>query len=208
MGSFLGIDRLPSIFEEDTAHTDGDRGQFILAVRNDVEGTLVDADGDYAPLQVDDEGRLRIIGDLDVTSAVADDAPDTENPLKVGSRSRFGAVLPAISDTNDKADLISDEFRRLWINDAAVVGITSGNVSVDNTGSLPLPAVALNGRRRIVVQNRSDDSIFVGPSGVSSAIGVEVSRDSNITLEVSEEVIVHAIGTVVAAQDVRVLEFG
>jgi hypothetical protein len=50
---------------EDSAHTSGDAGIFTLAVRNDVEGSLVDADGDYAPLQVDALGRLRVITDID-----------------------------------------------------------------------------------------------------------------------------------------------
>jgi len=48
-------------YDEDTAHTSGDTGQFILVVRNDDEGSLVDTNGDYAPLQVDELGRLRVI---------------------------------------------------------------------------------------------------------------------------------------------------
>lgn len=51
---------------EDTAHSSGNTGAMVLAVRNDTEGTLVDADGDYAPLQVDSSGRLRVIADVDV----------------------------------------------------------------------------------------------------------------------------------------------
>ncbi len=53
---------------EDSAHVSGDRGIMSLAVRNDTEGSLVGADGDYAPLQVDSSGRLRVIGDLDVSN--------------------------------------------------------------------------------------------------------------------------------------------
>lgn len=50
---------------EDAAHTTGDAGLFMLAVRNDTEGSLVDTNGDYAPLQVDNLGRLRVITDID-----------------------------------------------------------------------------------------------------------------------------------------------
>jgi len=53
---------------EDTAHTSGDFGAMALAVRNDSEGSLVDTDGDYAPLQVDSLGRLRVVGDLDISN--------------------------------------------------------------------------------------------------------------------------------------------
>lgn len=49
---------------EDSAHSSGDYGQFMLAVRNDAGGTMVSADGDYSPLQVDSSGRLRVLADL------------------------------------------------------------------------------------------------------------------------------------------------
>ena len=43
---------------EDAVHASGDTGVQALGVRNDELATLVDADGDYAPLQVDSEGAL------------------------------------------------------------------------------------------------------------------------------------------------------
>lgn len=52
-------------FLEDAAHSSGDSGIHILAVRKDVEGSLVDTDGDYASLQVDENGRLRVVTDAD-----------------------------------------------------------------------------------------------------------------------------------------------
>jgi len=61
---------------EDAAHGSGDTGVMSLAVRNDTEGSLVDTDGDYAPLQVDSSGRLRVIADLDVTN-LAEKAEDS-----------------------------------------------------------------------------------------------------------------------------------
>ena len=45
---------------EDSAHISGDIGSFALAVRNDAEASLVDTDGDYAPLQVNSIGRLKV----------------------------------------------------------------------------------------------------------------------------------------------------
>jgi hypothetical protein len=49
---------------EDTAHTSGDYGSLSLVVRSDAGGSLVSADGDYSPLQVDSSGRLRVLADL------------------------------------------------------------------------------------------------------------------------------------------------
>ncbi len=47
-------------YQEDTAHTTGDTGTLSLAVRRDANTTLVDATGDYAPLQVDASGGLKV----------------------------------------------------------------------------------------------------------------------------------------------------
>lgn len=47
-------------FAEDTAHGSGDEGTLTLAVRRDANTSLVDATGDYAPLQVDSIGSLKV----------------------------------------------------------------------------------------------------------------------------------------------------
>jgi hypothetical protein len=47
-------------FAEDAGHTTGDLGTMILAVRADTDGTLAGANGDYAPLQVDANGYLKV----------------------------------------------------------------------------------------------------------------------------------------------------
>ena len=45
---------------EDAAHTSGDKGILVLAVRWDAGTALAGTDGDYAPLQVDQSGGLRL----------------------------------------------------------------------------------------------------------------------------------------------------
>ena len=47
------------IYDEDAAHTSGDKGHLVLAVRHDSDTALA-ADGDYAPFKTDDEGRLKV----------------------------------------------------------------------------------------------------------------------------------------------------
>jgi len=132
------------IFAEDAAHASSDLGQFILAVRNDADSPLA-ADGDYHALTVNAEGRLKT--DAELSSDVADDAVDKENPIKVGSRSASGP-LAAISAAGDKADLISDLYRRLYVNDSANIGVAASAASVAAT-AVNLAASALGGRRRI-----------------------------------------------------------
>jgi hypothetical protein len=50
----------PGNFAEDAAHTTGDIGRHVLAVRNDSGVPTVSADGDYVSLQTDEHGALRV----------------------------------------------------------------------------------------------------------------------------------------------------
>lgn len=54
------IDGSTVIKTEDTAHNTGDTGLMALAVRRDADTTLVGTDGDYAPLQVNAAGALKV----------------------------------------------------------------------------------------------------------------------------------------------------
>lgn len=62
---------------EDSAHTSGDAGIFTLAVANHTEGAMHSADGDYAPLQVDASGRLRVIADIDINGLPSEKLEDS-----------------------------------------------------------------------------------------------------------------------------------
>jgi len=68
---------LDSEHAEDSAHVSGDTGIMSLAVRNDSETSLVDADGDYAPLQVDANGRLKVATVVAVEPSDAEFAEDS-----------------------------------------------------------------------------------------------------------------------------------
>jgi len=50
------------IYAEDTGHTTGDSGTFMLGVRHDLSGALCNAVGDYCPVGVDAQGRINIAG--------------------------------------------------------------------------------------------------------------------------------------------------
>lgn len=61
--------------QEDTAHASGDAGVMALGVRNDTRGTLAGTNLDYAPLQLNASGDLRVA----VTTFQAAAIIDTEN---------------------------------------------------------------------------------------------------------------------------------
>lgn len=63
-----------SEYAEDSAHSSGDYGAFIMGVRSDAGGSLVSADGDYSPFSIDAQGRLRVVADVGDFSYLEDSA--------------------------------------------------------------------------------------------------------------------------------------
>jgi len=101
-------------FAEDSAHVSGDVGTMPLAVRNDAGGTMVSADGDYSPLQVNDTGELRIAGSFSMS------CPNNS------------VVNTATAVNNTATDLVGTDLanrQEMWIanigNDTAFIGSSS-----------------------------------------------------------------------------------
>ena len=89
---------------EDAAHASGDAGLFMLAVRNDADTSMVSADGNYAPLQVDENGRLKVVADLEVANSaekIEDSAHASED---VGSYSLGVRADTRPTNANTSAD--------------------------------------------------------------------------------------------------------
>jgi hypothetical protein len=89
------------------------------------------------------------------------------------------------------------------INTDFVPGL-SVKSSVANTATA-LPASALTGRKRIMVQNKDTNSIFIGASDVTTANGLEVAKGATLSLEIGAGVTLYAISAAGSAP-VRVLE--
>jgi hypothetical protein len=247
------------LYDEDSVHTSGDKGQFMLGVRHDADTSLVDADGDYAPLQLDEQGRLKVIADLDVdfdyvfaedsthttgdlgshslnvrkdtlsastdadgdyasflsngrgalwtapVGTAADGAADDESPVKIGFRAM--STLSAV-DANDRADGITDLYRRQWVNDSADIAATHVALSVDDTiGGTQLKVSALACRRNIMVQNLDNKAIYIGLTGVTAADGMRLGAGASMMLDVGPNIDLYAIGDSAGA-DVRIMELG
>lgn len=245
------------IYAEDSAHVSGDKGQFVLSVRHDANTSLVDTDGDYAPLQVDATGRLKVAAVVSVepsdaeyaedsastdgetlvaiaavrqdtlassvstdgdhgwmklnsrgalwsvpVGTVADDAVDSENPVKVGSRALAGP-LSAVS-SGDRADLISDLYRRAYVNTSANIAIKAEAASVTDTESVI--ATALGGRRTIMVSNRGNKAIYIGATGLLPADGFVVSAGATVSIDLGQNVDLYAIADTGITVPCRVLQ--
>lgn len=84
------------VFVEDSAHSDGDKGHFVLAVRHAAETAMADTDGDYSALQTNAQGRLKVHSittpsgtgtPTDVANAVAD------GQVLAANSNRTGAII-------------------------------------------------------------------------------------------------------------------
>lgn len=186
------------IFGEDDASTNGDKGQSILAVRQATLADSVGSDGDYAWFKLNARGALWTAP----VGTVADDAADTENPVKVGSRAASGA-LSAVAN-GDRADLLSDLYRRVWINDSPNIGAAAAEVAV-GTSETALPTSALAGRRRMIVQNVSSNPVYIGPTGVTTGSGLMIQKGASLSLEIGQNVALFGIASA-SGQNVRVFE--
>lgn len=91
-----------TVFAEDVAAQAGDKGIQVLAVRRDANTSLVGADNDYAPLQVDASGSLKVAitaGAGSGGTSIADDAaftPASTSITPVGGTYR--STLDAVDD--------------------------------------------------------------------------------------------------------------
>ena len=189
-------------FLEDSAHSSGDAGLQILAVRQDTLSSLVDTDGDYASLKVDSVGRLWTAASI--SGDVADDAADSGNPIKIGSRAT-DAALSALSAADDRADVISDLYRRIMVNSSAAIAVQSSQAAVTDSAA-QLMASPLAGRRKVVIQNIGNAEVFIGHSGVTSGNGLELRRRTSIELEIGEHVDLYAVCTATESSTLRLLE--
>ena len=81
-------------YAEDAAHTDGDIGNQVLAVRNDTLASLSDTDGDYSPVQVDALGAVYLQG------AFAEDAAHTTGDYGHQVLSVRNDALASLCDTD------------------------------------------------------------------------------------------------------------
>lgn len=148
-------------FAEDSAHTSGDHGSLLLAIRHDAGGSMVSTDGDYAGLQVDALGRLIVTGADDLygpTEYTTDDALPTNptGPL-VMTRKLTTPAATAPAD-NDAQGLRSTSTGALWaaldlVNHpmgAATVKRAFANVTTGQTDSVVVAAVT--GKKLRVLQ--------------------------------------------------------
>jgi hypothetical protein len=141
---------------EDAAHASGDVGVMVLVVRKDAAGALAGTDGDYAPLQVDASGNLRIAlaTQLDSTNDSVTAAQGAAGNATAGWFMRFGrpassglaeiAINHAASGDNTIVAGVTGQTVRMMklflVATAAVTLKVKSGTGTDLTGPISLAA--------------------------------------------------------------------
>lgn len=191
---------------EDAVHASGDLGIMSLAVRNDA-GTALASDGDYIPLSTDASGNLRVAGTFSVGGTFAEDSAAASGDLGMQVLTvRKDALTTNVSADGDYGSFLAWSEGSVKVVDMPNIAVLATAVSVDTTaGGVALPASSLAFRRIISIQNRGDKSIFVGPSGVTTATGTEIPKGASAEFNAGPTVAFFGI-TASGTADVRVLQ--
>jgi hypothetical protein len=196
-------------YSEDTAHNSGDWGNFVLAVRNDTKDALSGNDGDYTPFQTDQYGQLRVVADLDPNLVNQDGYLEVyvTNPTPTATTAVDCSSLATSANDGDSVSLVSDLYRRLYVNDSPNIGIANNQVDVTDTAT-QLVASSLDSRRRIMIQNISDCPVYLGGSGVTTSDGIAIRGGSTFAVEAGPCIDIYAVAPTGKTIDVRVFEIG
>ncbi len=131
---------------EDAAHTTGDTGVLGFAVRRDADTSLVDTDGDYAPLQVNASGSLKVAitaGAGSGGTAIADDAAFTAGSTSLTPiGGMFDDAAPDSVDEGDAGVVRMSANRNMYVqlrdaagNERGLNIDASGNIGVTDAGA-------------------------------------------------------------------------
>lgn len=167
----------------------------------DVNGFLMGYNGSTWDRLLATSGALNV----SFSDPTADDAADAGNPVKVGSRAVSGA-LTAVSTSGDRANMISDLYRRIWVNDTPNVAGSNDTVTIDTTaGGVALFASPLAGRKEVEIQNLGSKAIFVGFGTVTAANGTRIAAGATMSRRLGPDLALKAIADS-GSQNVRVLQ--
>jgi hypothetical protein len=182
-------------YAEDSAHASGDMGIMGLAVRNDTPGSLVSADGDYAPLQVDATGNLRVTGTITISGQYAEDTAASSGDIGLFTlgvrRDTTGTSTSASGDYSEIQTWSNGELKVVDISNSAIL---QAGVTVTSTAASLVTAMA--NRKSLMIQNVGSASIWIGSSSVTTSgatRGIEIIKGSFMELEVGPAVAVYGI---------------
>jgi hypothetical protein len=204
---------------EDAAHASGDTGKFVLAVRNDANTSLVSADGDYAPLQVNAAGELKVAAQVTVNAGDAEFLEDSAHASGDAGLHmlavRQDTLAASTSADGDYSSLKVNALGRLYVDvgtiatsDAALANtaIASAAETLDAANTAQnVVASPLANRKYLWIYNKDNQGMFVGQSGVTAATGFPISPGSYMELRAGAAVDVEYVSSKIN-HEIRTLE--
>jgi hypothetical protein len=166
---------------EDAAHSSGDTGVMMLAVRRDADTTLSDTTGDYTPLQVNATGSLKVAitaGAGSGGTSIADGASFTRDTTSI---TPAGAVVETSAPTLSNGDAAALSMTtagalRVALSSGGVAGVFEDTASAGGEEGVAMLAV----RRDAASSGVSTDGDFAFLS-VDSSGNLRTTGSSGIT---------------------------
>ena len=202
---------LLAVIAEDAAHTTGDTGIQLLAVRNDSGTSLVDTDGDYAPLSVDANGNLQI-RPLVNTDIVTVELSAVDNAVLDTIAADTGTLV-----TGQQSDALTDT--ELRATPVPVSGIVTTNVvtpsnfgHIENTAISNITATQVNATTHpcikciVTASELNTGWIRFGGSTLTGTTGVLLYAGESMEIKITDTNTIYAIAEV-NSEDIAVTYF-
>lgn len=181
---------------EDSGHTTGATGSFILGVRNSVPTAFNSTDMDYTPIATDAFGRVLIatnLNDVSVTGVVSLGSEKNEDSASITGE--LGVHILGVRNDAGAAKTDTDgDYGSISLDSAGRIGITDlgGSITVDGTvavsNSFALEATQLDVRTALQIIDDWDESDrakvnpIVGQAGVQGGSGGVTALTQRTTL--------------------------
>lgn len=163
-------------YAEDSAHTTGATGAFVLAVRNDAGTALAGLDGDYIPLSTDSTGALRTTASLTSNVEYAEDSPHT-----TADTGNF--ILAVRRDTATSGTSLDGDYASLNVNSSGDLYTTldGETVTIQDGGNV----ISIDDAAGSITIDNSTLSV-VGGGTEAAALRVTIANDSTGLLSVDD----------------------
>lgn len=199
----LQLDRLVDVDIRDLSHT-----QDSIKIGDGTDFMLVNADGSINAviphLAYADDSVTAHQGGTWTIDSITDPVTVSATDLDVRDLTHVSDSVK-IGDGTDLLAVNADGSLNVAATLAAPGTAIKPTAVTVGTSAVALPTTALTGRKKLYVQNRGAQSIFLGDSGVTTSSGIEVSKFSTWSDDVGAGVSMYAISGS-AGMDVRVLE--
>jgi hypothetical protein len=184
---------------EDGAHTSGDVGVMSLAVRLDSAASFADTDGDYAPLQLDSAGALRVTGGGGGTEYVVDAAAPAAPTGSAGLMERDDALSALTEVEGDWTNMRANANGALWVKPDGDVTIADGGNTITVDGTVAVTGVSTAANQTTIIGHvdgieallgtidaDTSNLSVVGGGTEAAAIRVTLASDSTGVLSVDD----------------------